>query len=166
MQLSGAEEEVELTDTRLVLDRVLETLSPTIEGCRAQILVDTLPSVRMRELHLEQLLHNLIGNALKYRSNELPKIHVSAETGDGAHTFRISDNGIGVDPRFADQIFVIFKRLHSLEEYDGSGIGLAICQKIVQRYGGKIWVEPASRGSHFYFRIPTESRLDRLGAQG
>jgi signal transduction histidine kinase len=111
--------------------------------------------VRVEPIHLQQLFQNLIGNAIKYRSTEPPEIKISAAERNGHWQFSVIDNGIGVDPRYRQQIFGLFKRLHIASESPGTGIGLAICQKIVQRYGGEIWVEAApNRGSDFRFTLP------------
>lgn len=118
-----------------------------------------MPIVRMRESHLAQLFQNLIGNAIKYRrENEELSIRVSAEKADGSWIFRIADNGIGVPVEYKERIFGIFKRLHSASRYSGTGMGLAICQRIVERYRGRIWVESeAGRGSDFFFTIPSST---------
>jgi light-regulated signal transduction histidine kinase (bacteriophytochrome) len=109
----------------------------------------------MHEFQLEQLFQNIIGNAIRYRSNERPRIHVGAESEGDAWRFCIQDNGIGIDPEYKEQIFGIFKRLHNSSEYPGTGMGLAICQRIVERAGGRIWVESQrGRGSTFYFTLP------------
>jgi light-regulated signal transduction histidine kinase (bacteriophytochrome) len=106
-------------------------------------------------VHLEQLFQNLIGNAIKYRSEAPPQIEISARRSPQEWTFHVKDNGIGIDPQYAKQVFGIFKRLHSSESYSGTGIGLAICQKIVERYGGRIWVESElGKGATFCFTLP------------
>jgi light-regulated signal transduction histidine kinase (bacteriophytochrome) len=104
---------------------------------------------------ITQLLQNLIGNALKYRSEAPPEIWVDCDEKEGEFIFRIKDNGLGIDPKFFEKIFVIFQRLHNKNEYSGTGIGLAICKKIIDRFNGRIWVtsEPG-KGSTFSFSFP------------
>jgi len=110
--------------------------------------------VRAHETRFVQLFQNLIGNAIKYRGSNPPKVHITAERQDANWLFSVRDNGIGIQPEYAQQIFGVFKRLHG-NAYQGTGIGLAICQRIVERYGGRIWVESTpGNGSVFYFTIP------------
>jgi signal transduction histidine kinase len=107
---------------------------------------------------MAQLLQNLIGNALKFRGEGPPEIHVGAERQDGAWVICVRDNGIGIEPQYFERIFQIFQRLHTRRHYPGTGIGLAICKKIVERHGGRIWVESEpGRGSRFYFTLPVTS---------
>jgi chemotaxis family two-component system sensor kinase Cph1 len=118
-----------------------------------------LPSVRIHEPHLEQLFQNLIGNAIKYRTDGDPRIEIAAERVADEWIFSIRDNGIGIDPQYKEYIFGIFKRLHSASEYSGTGIGLAICQRIIERAGGRIWVESQlGQGSTFFFSIPAADK--------
>jgi len=144
-----------LTDANHTVNDVLANLRASIESSGATVVCGQLPGVRVPTVHLRQLFQNLISNAIKYRSEKLPHIEISGRD-CGAHCeFAVADNGIGIDPQYATQIFGIFKRLHSLSSYSGTGIGLAICQKIVQRHGGRIWVESeAGKGSTFRFTVP------------
>jgi PAS domain S-box-containing protein len=136
----------EPVDTGAVLDRVLASLGPAMEDAGATVTHGPLPTVRGDAVQLGQLLQNLVGNAVKFRGDAPPRVHVSAERGPGEWVFSVADNGIGIDPEYAERIFVIFQRLHTRAEYPGTGIGLAICKKIVERHGGRIWPEPAPGG--------------------
>jgi PAS domain S-box-containing protein len=146
---------IEPTDCTAVLDQALANLKAAIEKSGAVVTHDPLPTVMADDLQLVQLLQNLIGNAIKFHVEKPPCIHVSAEQKGSEWVFSVRDNGIGIDPQYAERIFVIFQRLHTREEYPGTGIGLAICRKIVERRGGRIWVESQPGiGSTFYFTIP------------
>lgn len=143
------------TDSALVIEEALLNLQTAIEESGAEVTYNSLPTVIADASQLARLFQNLIGNAIKFRSEELPKIHISSEQKDHEWIFSIRDNGIGLDPKQAERIFVIFQRLHTREKYPGTGIGLAICKKIVERQGGRIWVESElGKGSTFYFTIP------------
>ena len=146
-------------DAGEVLSTVLENLKGHIEQTRAIITSDPLPLVLVHENRLVQLFQNLLSNALKYKSDKPPRVHISATERNGWSVFSVADNGIGIDERYADQIFGLFKRLHSRQEYPGSGIGLAICQRIVEQYGGRIWLESSvpGQGSTFCFTFPTRT---------
>ncbi len=126
-----------------------------IDVNNAVITHDKLPTIIGDEQLKVQLFQNIIGNAIKYRSQETPKIHVSATKEENYYLFSIKDNGMGISPDHLERIFTIFQRLHTHEEYEGTGIGLAIAQKIVHQQGGQIWVESETgKGSTFYFTIP------------
>jgi light-regulated signal transduction histidine kinase (bacteriophytochrome) len=137
-----------------VLSKVALNLQAAIEQNKAQVTWGRLPEVKAHEIRIVQLFQNLLGNAIKYRGDEAPVIQVSAEKQDTNWLFCVEDNGIGIKPEYSQQVFGIFKRLHG-HSYPGTGIGLAICQRIVERYGGRIWVEPATpQGSKFCFTVP------------
>jgi PAS domain S-box-containing protein len=147
--------EFEPIDCETVLNQSLDNLKVAIEENGAVVTHDPLPIVMADHPQLVQLFQNLIGNAIKFRGNEPPRIHVSASRNGNGWTFSVCDNGIGIAPEYAKRIFVIFQRLHSREKYPGTGIGLAICQKIVERHGGRIWVESeVEKGATFYFTLP------------
>jgi PAS domain S-box-containing protein len=148
--------EFELTACEQVLDRALKDLQEVLTESGASVKRDPLPTVRADDSQLVQLFQNLIGNAIKFRKQGPPRIHVSANPNGQEWIFLVRDNGIGFDPQYSDRIFRMFQRLHGRSEYPGSGMGLAICKKIVERHGGKIWVksEPG-KGSTFFFTLPT-----------
>jgi light-regulated signal transduction histidine kinase (bacteriophytochrome) len=138
-----------------VLELALLNLRAAIEESGARVTHDPLPTVLGDEAQLGQLFQNLIGNAIKYHGSSPPEIHIRCERDGDVWRFAVIDNGIGIDPEYADRIFIIFQRLHTKQEYPGTGVGLAICKKIVERHRGKIWVESAPRkGSIFYFTLP------------
>ena len=139
---------------RRVFDDAVSQLETTIRELGAKVSCDELPTVAGDPPQLVQLLENLIGNALKYRGAEVPRVHVSAQHAPDHWVLAVRDNGIGIDPRHHERIFEIFRRLHDQQQYPGSGIGLAVCRRVVQRHGGRIWVESEpGHGSVFYFTI-------------
>ena len=156
-------EEFSPTDCESVLGHVLDGLSLNIEGSEADVTHDPLPTVMVDEAQLAQVFQNLIANAIKFRrEDEPPRVHISAslslQGGEGRDEaewlFSVADNGIGIDPEQAERIFQVFQRLHTEEEYPGLGIGLALCKRIVERHGGRIWVESKpEEGSAFYFTL-------------
>jgi len=149
------EKVTEPVDVQVALEKALTNLHGAIVETGAVIGHGSLPRVRMLEIHLVQLLQNLIGNALKYRSAETPQVYVSAVLDAASALFSVRDNGIGFEPEHCSRIFGLFKRLHTQEQYPGTGVGLAICQKIIERYGGRIWAESApGRGATFFFTVP------------
>ena len=133
----------------------MENLKVSIQEADARITSDALPRLPVDSTQMEQLFQNLIGNAVKFRSKQPPEIHIAASHRPGEWVFSVRDNGIGISPQYAERIFMIFQRLHTRRKYPGTGIGLAICKKIVERHGGKIWVDPSpGKGSIFHFTIP------------
>jgi light-regulated signal transduction histidine kinase (bacteriophytochrome) len=142
------------TDCETVLKHSLDNLKIAVEENEAVITHDALPTVMGDHLQLGQLFQNLIGNAIKFRGEESPRIHISASRNGNGWTFSVRDNGIGIAPEYVERIFVIFQRLHNREDYPGTGIGLAICKRIVERHGGRIWVESkVGKGTTFYFTL-------------
>jgi len=142
-------------DSSAALHDAISSLSEAIRESGATVTQDLLPVVYMGEAHLQQVFQNLIGNALKYRKEEAPRIHVSVRRNGSAWCFSVQDNGIGIDPQYKEKIFGVFKRLHRDPKYSGTGIGLAICQRVVELYGGRIWVESEiGKGATFFFTIP------------
>jgi PAS domain S-box-containing protein len=155
-QVTTSERPAESCDAGEALRIALANLAGAISETGARITADPLPSLTVHGAHLQQLFQNLIGNAIKYRSADRPPaVSVTAERQDGHWIFAISDNGIGIDSQYKERIFGLFKRLHTSDEYAGTGIGLAICQRIVDRYHGRIWVESEpGRGSTFRITLP------------
>jgi light-regulated signal transduction histidine kinase (bacteriophytochrome) len=146
---------LESVDMAGALNRALANLRLAVEGSDAAITHDSLPVIRGDPTQMQQLFQNLIENAIKFHSDKPPRIHVAAERRGGEWLFSVRDNGIGIDPEYGERIFQIFQRLHTRGEYSGTGIGLALCRRIVERHGGRIWVESeAGRGSTFRFTIP------------
>jgi signal transduction histidine kinase len=144
-----------MIDCNAVMQEVLQTLSAAIQESGADISYSQLPEVQGDRTQLGQVFQNLIGNAIKFRGQEPPKISLQAENKDEQWWFEVSDNGIGIAPESAGKVFEVFHRLNARTEYPGNGIGLAICKKIIERYGGRIWVEPQSgSGSRFKFTLP------------
>ena len=149
-------------DLNAVLDQALEGLRASIAETGARITRDPLPTLTVDAGQTVQLFQNLIGNSLKFRGERAPEIHVTAERQPERWVLAVRDNGIGIEPQYYERIFLIFQRLHTRRLYPGTGIGLAICKKIVERHGGAIWVQSqAGQGSTFYFSIPTETSHER-----
>jgi PAS domain S-box-containing protein len=147
--------EPEPIDSELVLCQTLSNLELYIKQNNATVTHDLLPEVMADSSQLGQVFQNLIANGLKFHSGKAPKIHISAEKKEKEWLFSVKDNGIGIDPQYSQKIFEVFKRLHRKEEYSGTGIGLSICKKIVERHGGRIWVESElGKGAIFYFTLP------------
>jgi light-regulated signal transduction histidine kinase (bacteriophytochrome) len=149
-------------DANETVRHALKHLQILIEESGAEIITGNLPVIKIQPTHLLQLFQNLIGNALKYRAKDVPpRIRVEAALDGRIWTFSVADNGIGFDSAFKEQVFGVFKRLHSNEEYSGNGIGLAICERIVRLYGGRIRAESApGQGSTFYFSLPVVEAME------
>lgn len=143
------------SNSHAVVEQVLQNLRSLIDAEGAVITFDALPVVHANENRLTQVFSNLITNAIKYRGNRKPEIRIFASDNGTEWIFKIADNGIGIDMKYADEVFGLFKRLHSADEYEGSGIGLAICKAVIERHGGRIWMESElGEGSTFFFTIP------------
>ena len=143
------------TDGEAVLEQAVRDLRLTIAESGAIVTHDPLPTVVTVPGQLKQVIENLISNAIKFRGPEPPRIHLAAQRQGMEWVFSVRDNGIGLDPQYAHRIFQMFQRLHTRREYPGTGIGLAICKRIVERHGGRIWVESApGQGATFYFTLP------------
>lgn len=143
------------TDSKAILGEALTNLTEAIAETSALVTSGDLPTVSIDRAQLLQLFQNLVGNALKFHGQQPPRVHVSARDLGKEWRFSVEDNGIGLEPRFAERIFVIFQRLHTREEYPGTGIGLALCKRIVERRGGHIWVESVpGAGAKFFFTVP------------
>jgi PAS domain S-box-containing protein len=153
-------------DIGSLLGEVETILHSSIEDAGAEVTHDPLPTVSCDRSQMTQVLQNLIGNGIKYRAPDPPRIHVSAERNGSHWTFSVADNGIGIEPKHHERIFEIFRRLHTQQEYPGTGIGLAVCRRVVHRHGGRIWVESdRGKGSTFFFTIPARESADEDGLQ-
>ena len=158
-RVSSRGAELTPTDAGAVLDRALASLKLAIEDANAVVTRDPLPVVPADQSQLEHVFLNLIGNALKFRGSQRPEVHITAAQRDGDWLFSVRDNGIGIEAQYFERIFVIFQRLHGREQYPGTGIGLAITKRIVERHGGRIWVESQpEQGATFFFTIPAAGR--------
>ncbi len=152
----------EAADFTEVVQSTLAILQLAIAESGARVSFDELPTAHCDRGQMAQLFQNLIGNAIKYRNGSAPEVHVSCRKQGNEWLFGVTDNGIGIEPQYAERVFVIFQRLHTRDEYEGTGIGLAVCKKIVERHHGKIWVESElGKGSTFYFTIPQVSGPSR-----
>jgi len=157
-RIGSTERKYEYLQSEKIIETVIKNLKPSIEESNAIITYDPLPLIYANEYMMIQLFQNIISNAIKYRGEETPKIHVSTDYIDEEYIFSITDNGIGIDQKYLERIFKIFQRLHTHEKYEGTGIGLAISKRIIQKHRGKIWVESElGKGTTFYFTIPNQS---------
>lgn len=142
------------TDLNAVVAEALSNLELRVKETQAEVIYKDLPTLKANKIFMVSLFQNLIGNSLKFRSEEAPRIEIDAKKTDEGYEFTVTDNGIGIDPQFAGRLFVIFQRLHPKDQYEGTGIGLAVCKRIVERHGGRIWIEPGKgKGSMFKFTL-------------
>lgn len=161
----------QVTEADAVLRQVLSDLRAAIEESGAEVHSEPLPAVMADAAQLAQVFQNLISNAIKFRGDRPPRVRVDACREDGMVVFAVADNGIGIDPAYRDRIFLLFQRLHTRQDYPGTGIGLAICKKVVERHGGRIWVDAApGQGTVFHFSIPAAAKEggahdERLGTE-
>jgi light-regulated signal transduction histidine kinase (bacteriophytochrome) len=147
-------------DTAELVARAERSLASAIEETGAEVVYGSLPTVRGDATLLSLVFQNLIGNAIKFRTDAPPRVEITAERDDGEWRFRCADNGIGIDAEYAERIFIIFQRLHARTAYAGTGIGLAMCRKIIEYHGGRIWLDgETAEGSAFLFTLPAEEAL-------
>jgi PAS domain S-box-containing protein len=145
------------TDCNVALEEARNMLRVAIDESGAEITFDPLPTIRGDSMQMAQLFQNLLSNAVKFRAGDAPRVHVTAQREGDSWIFKVRDNGIGIDAQYSEQIFRVFERLHRREEYPGTGIGLAICKTIVERHGGRIWVEPSvGKGTTVFFSMPAQ----------
>ena len=146
----------EHVDTKTIVEQAISNLHQLITGSSALVTSDDLPVIKADEAQIVRVFQNLIENAIKFqRKTELPKIHITCTKQDEMHQFSVADNGIGIEKQYQDKVFIIFQRLHSVKDYPGTGIGLSICKRIVERHGGTMWFESVvNEGTTFYFTIP------------
>ncbi|MGB3496246.1 MAG: ATP-binding protein [Elainellaceae cyanobacterium] len=148
------------TDCNKIVEESIGLLGVSIEKEQATVTYDTLPTVKANSEQLVRLFQNLIGNAIKYRRECAPRIHITSTQEDGYWLFSVEDNGIGIESQYTERIFIIFQRLHSRRHYDGTGLGLAISKKIIEQHDGKIWVESVpGEGSNFWFTLPIDQEV-------
>jgi hypothetical protein len=153
-------EELKPTDSGAALGAALANLRQAVEESGAVVTCDALPTVVADATQLPQVFQNLIGNAIRFRAAEAPRVHVSARAAEGEWVFSVRDNGIGIDPKYHDRVFIMFQRLHGTRDYPGTGIGLAVAKRIVDRHGGRIWFESEpGKGATFSFTLPGRGDL-------
>jgi PAS domain S-box-containing protein len=153
---------LQFTQAEAACNVALENLQESIKDSKAKVSVGPLPTVVADATQLAQLFQNLIGNAIKYRNKRKPEIQVGARPNGNEWVFSVQDNGIGIEAQYFERIFQMFQRLHTRKDYSGTGIGLAVCRKIVERHGGKIWVEShPGQGSTFLFTIPHAEKMEK-----
>jgi light-regulated signal transduction histidine kinase (bacteriophytochrome) len=147
--------QIETVNMGELLDQVTADLAAAIAEAGATVACGDLPTLRADPIQMRQLFQNLIGNAIKFHGDRQPEVHVCAERANGSWTFSVRDNGIGIEPQYLDRIFILFQRLHTRDDYPGTGIGLAICKRIVERHGGTIRVESEpGHGTTVFVTLP------------
>jgi light-regulated signal transduction histidine kinase (bacteriophytochrome) len=157
-RIGGRPQELRRVETEPIVGEVLENLRLAIAESGAAVERGALPAVFADAVQLRTLLQNLIGNALKFKGAQPPRVRISARDNGEEHLFLVEDNGIGIEPQYFERIFKMFQRLHTRQSYPGNGVGLALCKKIVEGNGGRIWVESEpGKGARFYFTIPKGS---------
>jgi light-regulated signal transduction histidine kinase (bacteriophytochrome) len=161
-RVGSCDMEISPVESGAALEQALENLKLAIAENEATITHDPLPVVTADESQLVRLFQNLVANALKFHGQEPLTVHVGVERKENEWLFSVRDNGIGIAPEHFEKIFLIFKRVYSREEYPGTGVGLAVCKKIVERHGGRIWVEAEpEKGATFFFTLPAEGGGER-----
>jgi PAS domain S-box-containing protein len=161
--------EEEILDLNVLLNNIINDFESTLKEKNGKIVVENLPTIKIQKTWISQLFTNLIDNGIKFNKSEAPRIHITVKQDKSNFIFSVKDNGIGIEKQYQEKVFELFERLHTRDEYDGTGAGLAICKKIVEEFGGKIWVESdVLKGSVFHFTIPralSEIKLDQIDAQ-
>jgi PAS domain S-box-containing protein len=161
-RVTNTDEKFRLIDAGTIIERACQMLAIRIDNAGAQIKYQALPEIYVSPSLMERLFMNIIENSIKYRSDEAPIIEITHVQKGEFFEFSVRDNGIGIDPVFADKIFVIFQRLHKRDDYQGTGIGLSICKRIIERHGGRIWLDdtPIGKGTAFKFTLPIQAKLE------
>lgn len=160
-RVTNVEEKYRLIEANVLIERACQMLAIRIENVGATIVQENLPEIYVSPSLIERLFMNIIENSIKYKSDEAPLIEISCAQRGDFHEFTVRDNGIGIDPVFAEKIFVIFQRLHKRDDYQGTGIGLSVCKRIVERHGGRIWLDEShtGKGTTFKFTLPIQVNL-------
>lgn len=161
-RISGPEKSLGKVECERILESVMQDLRGPLNESGAIVTHDPLPAVLAEESQLGHVFRNLVGNAIKFRSKDRPRVHVGVERQEGYWRFFVRDNGIGIDSRYAKNLFKLFQRLHGRNSYPGTGIGLAIAKRVIERHGGQIWFDSQpDQGSTFYFTLPVHKKPQR-----
>ena len=154
-RLNGKKLDLQEVNMNSIVDNIITNIAHTIETKKVVLEIESLPTIIVDETKVTLVLKNLIENGIKYNQTESPLIHVGYEDNSENHIFYVKDNGIGIEKEYHEMIFEMFKRLHNKEDYEGTGIGLAFCEKVIHQHGGKIWLDKSDDdGSIFKFSIP------------